>query len=102
LPPVDAAVGLAEGAWEEWKKEKDDDCKAELKAIVRMAGEEFRMLCECLPRDFLEDRDPVPIRARKPGVPRPLADLVDLALREEPDMPFRTAADFKHALEYVA
>ncbi len=61
----------------------------------------------CTPRDFGDgDRcltvlevDPVPIGRRRPSLPPRLAEAIDAALREEPDMAFPTALAFKHALE---
>ncbi|MFB8138532.1 protein kinase domain-containing protein [Streptomyces parvus] len=60
------------------------------------------------PREFPPGKDPwqvvlqepaVPIRRREPGVPAPLADVIDQALRERPEIGFRSAADFRTALE---
>jgi len=71
----------------------------------------YTMLTGHLPRDFPEGRDPwlvvleddpVPIRERTPKLPRPLAELIDHALREELAMPFQSAAEFRRALEGVA
>ncbi len=68
----------------------------------------YNMLTGSVPRDFPADRDPwlvvlesppVPIRLRKPSVPEGLAGVIDLALREEPEIHFKTAARFKEALE---
>ncbi len=42
---------------------------------------------------------PVPIRQRKPWVPARLAAVIDRALVEEPEIPFKTAAEFKESLE---
>jgi hypothetical protein len=43
LPLGDAAVGLIEGAWAEWTKEKvETERRAELESVVRMAANEFR------------------------------------------------------------
>jgi serine/threonine protein kinase len=62
------------------------------------------------PRDFprgkdhwqvvLQD-DPVPIRKRLPALPKKLADVIDQAVRDRPEIPFKTAADLKRALERV-
>jgi serine/threonine protein kinase len=76
-----------------------------------LAASLYNMLTGHLPRDFPADRDPwlvvleddpVPLLRRNASVPRPLAELVDHALREEPDGPFKTAADFRRALNDVA
>jgi serine/threonine-protein kinase len=66
------------------------------------------MLTGSVPRVFPPDRDPwlvvletrpVPIRQRNPSLPTRLAEVIDAALREDPDMQFKTAAAFKEALE---
>ena len=68
----------------------------------------YNMLTGAVPRDFPKDRDPwlvvletppVPIRRRKPSPPMGIAEVIDRALVEEPEIPFKTAATFKEALE---
>ena len=75
-----------------------------------MAASLYHMLTGAAPRDFPKDRDPwlailetpaVPIRRRQPALPRKLAEVIDLALVEEPEISFKTAAGFKEALETV-
>ncbi len=60
------------------------------------------------PREFPPGKDPwqvvlqepaIPIRRREPGIAAPLADVIDQALRERPEIGFRSAADFRMALE---
>ncbi|MFI6938967.1 protein kinase [Streptomyces sp. NPDC050418] len=60
------------------------------------------------PREFPRGKDPwqvvlqepaVAIRRRAPGVPAGLADVIDQALRERPEIGFGSAADFRKALE---
>ena len=68
----------------------------------------YFMLTGQAPRDFPEGKDPwqvvrqtaaIPIRQRDPGVPKKLAEVIDLALIDRPAIHFRTAAEFKQALE---
>jgi hypothetical protein len=76
--------------------------------VWAMAASLYYLLTGAMPRDFPKDRDPwlvvletmpVPIRRRKPSLPKNLAEVIDRALVEEPEMPFQTAAEFKEALE---
>ena len=67
----------------------------------------YFMLTGAYPRD-LEDnfnpmleiltKSPVPIRERDPSIPQPLADLIDLALIDHPELHFKNAIAFKRAL----
>jgi hypothetical protein len=41
----------------------------------------------------------VPIRQRENSIPKLLAELIDLALVDKPEIHFKTAAEFKQALE---
>jgi WD40 repeat protein len=69
----------------------------------------YNMLTGTYPRDFREkdpfltvlQTDPVPIRERDSSIPKPLAELIDLALVDKPEIHFKNAADFKQALESV-
>lgn len=76
--------------------------------VWAMAASLYNMLTGAVPRDFPrgEDRwlmvletDPVPIRKRKASIPATLAKVIDGALREGPEIPFKTAAQLKAALE---
>ena len=65
----------------------------------------YCMLTGDVPRDFVGDpfscvlkNDIIPIRQRDRTIPEKLADVIDLALREKPQLHFSTAADFKQAL----
>ncbi len=78
--------------------------------VWSLAATFYQLLTGHVPRQFPEDQDrwlavlennPVPILERNPRLPGPLSRLIDDSLREEPEMPFKTAADFKHALEMV-
>lgn len=78
--------------------------------VWSLAASLYQMLTGQLPRDFPDSRDPwlvvleddpVQILKRNPKLTRPLAELIDHALREEPEMSFKTAAEFKRALEKV-
>ncbi len=42
---------------------------------------------------------PIPIRQKNPDLPKSLADVIDLALQENPELHFKTARDFRKALE---
>ncbi len=73
-----------------------------------MAATLDNLLTGHVPRDFPKDQDPwlavlenppVPIRQRNPRVPAKLAEVIDHALVEEPEIPFKSAEDFKQALE---
>jgi serine/threonine-protein kinase len=68
----------------------------------------YHVLTGSFPRDFPQDRDPwlvvletdpVPIRRRRQSVPAKLADLIDRALKDDPELHFKTAAEFRDALE---
>ncbi|MDP5016953.1 MAG: serine/threonine-protein kinase [Dolichospermum sp.] len=65
----------------------------------------YNMLTGYFPRDFTGDpwlsvlqHNPVPIRKRHDSIPKKLAEVIDLALREKPQIHFQTAAEFKQAL----
>jgi serine/threonine-protein kinase len=68
----------------------------------------YWLLTGTTPRDFPRSKDPwqivlqdapVPIRERRTDIPPKLAAVIDEALRDRPDITFRTAADLKRALE---
>jgi eukaryotic-like serine/threonine-protein kinase len=42
--------------------------------------------------------DAVPIRDRTSAIPKPLAEVIDRALIDNPDIYYKTAAEFKQAL----
>ena len=76
--------------------------------VWAMAASLYNMLTGAVPRDFPPGLDPllavletpcIPIQRRKPSLPRGLAEVIDRALVEEPVIPFKTAAEFKEALE---
>ena len=67
----------------------------------------YRCLTGTYVRDFPDDVDqwhvilyssPVPIRDRDPSIPHALAEVIDEALREQPEIGFSTAAAFRDAL----
>jgi eukaryotic-like serine/threonine-protein kinase len=65
----------------------------------------YNMLTGEFPRNFTGEHflavlqnDPVPIRQRDPSIPARLAEVIDLGLREKPDIYFQSAAEFKSAL----
>lgn len=66
----------------------------------------YAMLTGCLPRN-LQGQDPflavlqcdaVPIRDRTSSIPQPLAKVIDLALVDNPEIYYKSAAEFKQAL----
>ncbi|MDY0169104.1 MAG: protein kinase [Thermoguttaceae bacterium] len=79
--------------------------------VWAMAASLYFMLTTCHPRDFPKGSDPwqailqtnaVPIRQRDPGIPPRLAEVIDHALVDEPQIGFRSAAELKQALVQVA
>ncbi|MDY6806917.1 MAG: protein kinase [Cyanobacteriota bacterium] len=74
--------------------------------VWAMAATAYNMLTGTYPRDFA-NKDPflvvlqtntVPIREREPSIPKEIAEVIDLALRDTPEIYFKTAAEFKLAL----
>jgi serine/threonine-protein kinase len=70
----------------------------------------YHLLTGAFPRDFppgqdwwwvILQTDAVPIRQRNAAIPKKLADVIDLALRDDPEIPFKSAGEFKRALESV-
>jgi len=71
----------------------------------------YNMLTGKFPRDFPEKchdlwqmvlrNPPVPIRERNPEIPEKLASLIDEALIEDPEIRYKSVADFKKELEKV-
>jgi len=70
----------------------------------------YHMLTKRYPRDFSPGRDPwqavlktsaVPIHVRDPSIPPRLAEVIDHALVDKPDIPFKAAAELRRALEAV-
>ncbi len=73
-----------------------------------MAASLYNMLTGQIPRDFRRGKDPwmvllkespIPIRKRDASIPKKLADVIDNALIDNPEIAFKTAAEFKCALE---
>ncbi|MBC5796278.1 MAG: protein kinase [Sphaerospermopsis sp.] len=65
----------------------------------------YNMITGYFPRDFTGDpwlavlqNDPVPIRKRNNNIPPKLAEVIDLALVEKPQITFQSAEEFKQAL----
>lgn len=69
----------------------------------------YYLLTGMAPRDFTSkdpylvvlQNEPVPIRQRNPDIPKLLAELIDMALADNPDLCFKSAAAFKLALKSV-
>jgi hypothetical protein len=67
------------------------------------------MLTGAFPRDFqapdpfvaILQNNPIPIRQHNPLISKGLAEAIDLALIEKPEIYFKTAVDFKNALKMV-
>ncbi|MGD1716101.1 protein kinase domain-containing protein [Dapis sp. BLCC M172] len=74
--------------------------------VWAMAATLYNMLTGAYPRDFVGKdpiltvlkTQPVPIRKRNIAIPQSLAEVIDLALIDEPEIYFKTAKEFKHAL----
>lgn len=76
--------------------------------VWALAASLYKCLTGTYPRHFPEGvdqwhvilyNDAVPIRQREPEVPRPVAEVIDRALRETPDIGFQTAGAMREALE---
>jgi hypothetical protein len=68
----------------------------------------YNMVTGVFARDFIAGKDiwqavletdAVPIRKRDPSVPKRLAEVIDKALIDKPQITFKSAADFKKALQ---
>ena len=74
--------------------------------VWAMAATLYNMLTGVYPRDFVGkdpiltvlQTKPVPIRKRNIAIPQSLAEVIDLALIDEPEIYFKTAKEFKQAL----
>jgi serine/threonine protein kinase len=78
--------------------------------VWAMIASLYNMLTGKVPRVFPKGRDPflvvlqdaaVPIRERDSKIPTKLAKVIDEALVDNPNLTFKTTADFKRALEDV-
>jgi serine/threonine protein kinase len=66
----------------------------------------YYMITGTYPRNFANKdpflavltTEPVPIAKRYPAIPKLLAEVIDLALVDNPDTQFKTAVDLKNAL----
>jgi eukaryotic-like serine/threonine-protein kinase len=76
--------------------------------VWAMAATLYFMLTGLYTRDFPKGQDPwnvvlktrpVPIRKRKASIPSGLAEVIDLALVDKPEMRFKSALEFKRALD---
>ncbi|MEM7578633.1 MAG: protein kinase [Cyanobacteria bacterium P01_A01_bin.80] len=74
--------------------------------IWAAAASLYYMLTKCYPRDFTGNdiflavlrNKPIPIRDRDTNIPIKLAEVIDLALIEEPEIYFKSAKAFKQGL----
>lgn len=73
--------------------------------VWAIAASLYYMLTSTFPRDFVGDpflavlqTNAVPIRNRNASIPKPLAEVIDLALIDKPEIYFKTASDLKQAL----
>ncbi len=74
--------------------------------VWAMAATLYNMLTGVYPRDFVGQdpiltvlkTQPIPIRKRNIAIPQSLAEVIDLALIDEPEIYFKTAKEFKQAL----
>jgi serine/threonine protein kinase len=78
--------------------------------VWALAATLYFMLTGSYPRHFAPDQDrwfavletnAVPIRERNPSIPDKLAKVIDRALIDKPEIPFKSAAELKRALEGV-
>jgi eukaryotic-like serine/threonine-protein kinase len=76
--------------------------------VWAMAASLYNMLTGEVPRHFSRTQDPwhvvlhtdpIPIRQRELSVPKKLAEVIDHALRDNPEIGFRTAKELRKALE---
>ncbi|KJU82750.1 Serine/threonine protein kinase-like protein [Candidatus Magnetobacterium bavaricum] len=76
--------------------------------VWSMAASLYYLLTGKFPRDFPKGKDPwyivlqsrpVPILNRDPKIPKRLADVIDEALIDQPEIKFKTAIGLKRALE---
>jgi eukaryotic-like serine/threonine-protein kinase len=75
--------------------------------VWAMAASLYQLLTGAVPRDFPDGCEPflvvlhqdaVPIRQRNPKIPPRLAEVIDHALRDQPEIGFQTVLEFKQAL----
>jgi serine/threonine-protein kinase len=76
--------------------------------VWAMAATLYHLLTGTVPRDFPSGRDPwgvvletsaKPILQRNPDIPAGLAEVIDRALRDDPQIGFQTVREFQQALE---
>jgi hypothetical protein len=76
--------------------------------VWAMAASLYQLLTGTVPRHFPDGCEPflivlhhdaVPIRQRNPKIPPRLAEVIDHALRDRPEIGFQTALEFRQALE---
>jgi serine/threonine-protein kinase len=76
--------------------------------VWAMAASLYYLLTSAFPRDFTKGKDPwlivlqtnaIPIRQRNAAIPKKLAEVIDHALVDHPQIGFKTVVEFKQALE---
>jgi serine/threonine protein kinase len=68
--------------------------------VWAMAASLYYMLTREYPRAFVDD-NAVPIRERDPSIPEELAQVIDRALVDDPQIVYKAADDLRVALEAV-
>lgn len=67
----------------------------------------YKMVTGKFPRNYTRETDPwlttlktmpVPIREREPSIPKSLANVIDTALRDQPEIVYKNAEDFKEEI----
>lgn len=78
--------------------------------VWAMAATLYNLVTGAFPRDFKKGEDPwrvvlqsppVPIRNRDKAIPAKIAEVIDMALIDQPTITFKSAIEFKRALEGV-
>jgi serine/threonine-protein kinase len=103
----DVLVQVGEDAWEEWSRERNEQQRrAELEAVVRMAGQEFRRQVEEVVRQVAAG-EPGEVRQRVSDCLEQLPEVLQRSLQRHadrsglsvpPDLPLRRSADLVSVL----
>ena len=88
-----------------WAKNAEPDVD-----VSALAASHYHLLTGAYPREFPTGRDPWlvvlqdkvdPIRRRNASIPKALAEVIDHAVQDRPEIGFKTALALKQALESV-